>query len=87
MAERLRAAGYAGDGYAWAAGEVLAWGSGRRATPAGAVAAWMRSTAHRRVLLARRYRDVGVGVAPGNPAGAGGGPSATYSAELGLIAR
>jgi uncharacterized protein YkwD len=86
MAARLRAAGYTDRGIPWAAGEVLAWGSGKRATPAGTVAAWMRSAPHRDVLLDRRYRDVGVGVALGNPVGAGG-VSATYSAELGVIAR
>ena len=71
MAARLRAAGYAHG--RWAAGEVLAWGTRGRSTPAAVVAAWMRSAGHRAVLLDSRYRDVGVGIARGNPTGRSGG--------------
>ena len=81
LAARLRAAGYAA-GRNWAAGEVLAWGTGERSTPAAVVAAWMRSPAHRRVLLGSRYRDVGVGSVRGTPTGAAGG--VTYAAALGV---
>ncbi|MGH2968187.1 MAG: CAP domain-containing protein, partial [Solirubrobacteraceae bacterium] len=85
MTARLRTAGYVGDTVSWAAGEVLAWGSGKRSTPAAAVAAWMDSPAHRRVLLDRRYRDVGIGVALGTPVGSFRRPAATYAAELGFV--
>lgn len=81
LADRLRAAGYAVD-RGWAAGEVLAWGTGRRSMPAAVVAAWMRSPSHRRVLLRSRYRDIGVGSVRGSPAGGAGG--ATYAASLGV---
>lgn len=80
MAERLLAAGYARG--SWAAGEVLAWGTGGRSSPAAVVAAWMRSPGHRRVLLDPRYREAGVGVAHGNPSG--GAAGGTYAAELGV---
>jgi uncharacterized protein YkwD len=81
LAARLRAAGYTA-GRSWAAGEVLAWGTGQRSTPAAVVAAWMRSPGHRRVLLGSRYRDIGVGSVRGTPTGAAGG--ATYAAALGV---
>jgi uncharacterized protein YkwD len=81
LAARLRAAGYIAGG-SWAAGEVLAWGTGERSTPAAVVAAWMRSPGHRRVLLGSRYRDIGVGSVRGTPTGAAGG--ATYAAALGV---
>lgn len=51
------------------AGENLAWATGRRATPRGLVNTMLRSGAHRRVLLSKRYRHVGVGVKFGSPAG------------------
>ena len=44
------------------------------------VAAWMASPPHRRVLLGRSYRDIGVGAATGDPFGGGG---ITFAAELG----
>ena len=76
---RLRASGYRGR----AAGEVLAWGQGRYASPRAAVRSWLHSPPHRRVLLGRTYRDVGVGVALGNPLGTGMRGSATYAANFG----
>jgi uncharacterized protein YkwD len=81
-ADRLRASGYITGEVAWRAGEVLAWGRGRRATPAATVDAWMQSPPHRRILLSARYRDIGVGVAPGVPFG---GPGRTYATELGVL--
>ncbi len=51
----------------WRVGENLAWGTGRAASPRAVLAAWLRSPGHRRVLLRRSYRVVGVGVAAGTP--------------------
>jgi uncharacterized protein YkwD len=79
LGARLRAAGYLGR----SAGEVLAWGQGRYASPRAAVRSWLHSPPHRRVLLGRHYRDVGVGVTLGNPFGRGMLGSATYAANLG----
>ena len=80
LQERLQAAGYRGR----SAGEVLAWGQGRYASPRAAVSAWLQSPPHRRVLLGRNYRDVGVGVALGTPFGGAMRGSATYAANLGV---
>jgi uncharacterized protein YkwD len=79
LAIRRRAAGYRGR----AIGEVLAWGQGRYASPRAAVRSWLRSPQHRRVLLGRNYRDVGVGIALGSPFGGSLRSSATYVAEFG----
>lgn len=48
-------------------GETIAWGSGPWATPAQLVSAFLASAAHRQIMLDRRYRDVGVGIALGAP--------------------
>ena len=64
----------------WRVGENLAWGTGRAASPRAVVAAWLRSPGHRRVLLRRSYRMVGVGVAAGTPTGRSG---RTYTADFG----
>lgn len=83
-ASRLWAAGYVGPRWHWHVGEVLAWGRGRLASPAATVDAWMRSRSHRQVLLQRDFRQVGVGVADGDPFAGGG---TTYAAELGARRR
>ncbi|GGL62769.1 hypothetical protein GCM10010129_02990 [Streptomyces fumigatiscleroticus] len=61
-AGRMRAAGY----HLRSGGEAVTAGP---ATARGAVTVWMRSPAHRAVLLRCAYRHAGVGVAAG-----GGGP-------------
>ena len=81
LSDRLRQSGYISGRVPWRVGETLAWGRNRMATPAAAVAGWMRSPPHRRVILGR-YREIGVGVATGIPSG---GPGTTYAADLGLL--
>jgi uncharacterized protein YkwD len=44
------------------------------------VLAWLRSPAHRRVLLDRRFRVAGIGIARGTPFAT---PGATYTADFG----
>jgi uncharacterized protein YkwD len=53
-------------------GEILSYGSGEYATPAGLVKAWMQSAEHRRVILTPELRRVGLGVATGTYEGATG---------------
>jgi uncharacterized protein YkwD len=53
---------YPARGYrAWSAGENLLWGS-PGFTPASAVQQWLDSPTHRRVLLTRSWRELGIGV-------------------------
>jgi len=83
-AQRIRSSGYFRGAGEWAVGEALAWGSGERATPAAVVRAWLGSPGHRRILLARRYRELGLGVALGAPVAVGAQPAATFVAEYGV---
>jgi uncharacterized protein YkwD len=52
----FRAVGYTRAAF----GENLAWGSGSLASPQQAVNAWLASPPHRRVLLSRGWRELGV---------------------------
>ena len=66
VAPRLIRHGYKRRGYRyWSVGETVARASSGSilATPAGAVYLWMTSAAHRRVILKREGRNVGVGIA------------------------
>ncbi|HWH43661.1 MAG TPA: CAP domain-containing protein [Thermoleophilaceae bacterium] len=66
----------------WVLGENLAWGSGRTATPRQIVRGWMASPGHRRNILGRRYREVGIAVVRGVPQ-PGARRGATYATEFG----
>jgi uncharacterized protein YkwD len=45
----------------WKAGENLYYGAGLYSSPYVAVKQWMRSKAHRTVILTKVFRDIGVG--------------------------
>jgi uncharacterized protein YkwD len=78
---RIRSTGYLGGAGNWGIAENIRWGEGSLASPRAAVSAWMRSAGHRQAMLGR-YREVGIGVALGSPAG-GGGNAAIYTADFG----
>jgi uncharacterized protein YkwD len=71
----------------WSLGENLGWGSGELATPTRIHASWMNSSGHRRNILDRRFRHVGIGVAAGAPDGVQGRPAATYTTDFGVRVR
>jgi len=52
----------------WTVGENLLWSS-PTVEPAGAVAMWMRSPAHRANILNPRFREIGIGAVRSNTAG------------------
>jgi uncharacterized protein YkwD len=81
--QRIRQTDYLASAASWALGENLAWGSGFYATPRETVSSWMHSPGHRHNILEPRYREIGIGVAPGTPTDAGGVPGATYTTEFG----
>lgn len=65
VARRLRRYGYSSWGYRyWTVGEDIARAKQGTlyATPTVIVQRWMSSSAHRRVILGRTFRDVGMGV-------------------------
>ena len=67
LADRARRAGFAKRKCSWMVGEVLAWGVATRSTAAGTVQAWMDSPSHRRILISRRYGQIGIGLQAGTP--------------------
>jgi uncharacterized protein YkwD len=64
-------------------GEVLAWGTGRRSTPAETVEAWMKSDGHREIILTGRFRFAGPAIVPGVPKKGAGSAGATYTMDVG----
>jgi uncharacterized protein YkwD len=59
LEKRILGSGFV-DGFAWTAGENLAWGTGDRAAPSYIVKAWMNSPTHRAILLTSAFRYVGI---------------------------
>lgn len=67
----------------WLVGENLATGTGRYSTPLSILRAWLRSPPHRANLLERLFRDVGLGLVPGQPSGSRT-RGVTYTANFGF---
>jgi uncharacterized protein YkwD len=85
LGDRLRDAGY-GAGHGWRAGEALGWGTGKLATPNALVDEWLDSPPHRRILLDSGFRELGVGVAAGEPRDTqSDAAGATYALDFGVI--
>jgi uncharacterized protein YkwD len=83
-AERARRAGYLDGAVRWRIGEVLIWSRGTPLTAEAAVTAWLGSPDHRRILLRRAFRDIGVGIAAGAPFGsADAQPATTIAVSFG----
>jgi uncharacterized protein YkwD len=79
---RISRSGYLHGANGWAYGENLAWGAGSSATPRQIMAAWMASPGHRANILSARWRNIGVGIAPGAPV-PGVGYAASYVTHFG----
>jgi uncharacterized protein YkwD len=80
---RVARAGYLARAGAYAIGENIGGGPGRRlGSPVAVFRAWMHSPGHRANILDRRFRDFGVGVVRGFPFG-GGRRAATYTLDFG----
>jgi uncharacterized protein YkwD len=73
--DRIARAGGAG-----AIGEDLAWGTGSYASPSAIVKLWLNSPPHRRVMLAKDLRYVGIGRATGRFQGYSG--AAVFTADF-----
>jgi Cysteine-rich secretory protein family len=65
--DRARRVGYARSRCSWRIGEVLAWGVAGRSTAAATVQAWLDSPEHRRILVARKYDEIGGWMVDGTP--------------------
>lgn len=82
--DRIRSTGYLAGASSWMVGENIHWGVGGQGTPKATVARWMASPTHRSAMLARQFRNIGVGAAMGSPTGGSGLNSAIYTADFGL---
>jgi uncharacterized protein YkwD len=87
LVRRIRRTGYLNRARRWIVGENIAWGEGGQASPAAIVAGWMASSHHRGNILYRRFRNIGIGLTPGDPAGAGGGRAVTVTTDFGFRSR
>jgi uncharacterized protein YkwD len=85
LSERIREdTRYLSGAQGWEIGENLAWGSGRRATPAEIVDSWMDSPGHRANILRASFREMGLGIALGAPvSSAAASGAATYANQFG----
>jgi len=81
MTDRVRRSGYLRKTAGWTIGENIAWGTQWLATPAQIHGSWLRSPGHRRNILRRDFREVGIGIQLGAPLSAQ--PGATYAADFG----
>jgi uncharacterized protein YkwD len=81
--QRVVHSGYARKRGARKVGETIAWGSGGRGTPAELVRLFMESAPHRRIVLDRRFRDVGIGIVPATPVTNVAGTGVTLTIDFG----
>ena len=63
LIDRIRRTSYLRGAHSWRVGETIAWGAGRRRTPAAIVASLMGSAPHRAIILTASFRDLGIGIA------------------------
>lgn len=83
---RVKRAGYLGGVHEWWLGEALAWGQARAGAPRAILKGLLASPPHRAILLDPAFRDLGVGVAKGTPAGSGHG-ALTVTLDFGRTRR
>jgi uncharacterized protein YkwD len=69
LRRRVARSGFTRGRQGWTAGENLAMGSGRVASPRRIVRAWMASPGHRANILRRAFTSAGLGAARGMPTG------------------
>ena len=82
VVDRLLASGYLGKVRSWLVGENLAWGIGSQSSPRQIVVSWMNSPGHRKNMLNRRFREIGIGVVFSTPV-RNAPTSATYTTTFG----
>jgi uncharacterized protein YkwD len=87
LVKRIRRTGYLRHARSWIVGENIAWAEGALTSPASIVAGWMASPTHRGNILYRRFRNIGIGLAPGDPSGAAGAQAVTVTTDFGVRSR
>ena len=81
--DRIRASGYLRRAGAWTVGECLGAGFEGASTPLATVTAWLKSPAHRVIVLGREFRQVGIGIATADRGLDLGGRGAVFTADFG----
>jgi uncharacterized protein YkwD len=80
---RLRQIGYIRRHNVWMVGENLHWTTAENSTPGDVVEPWMNSPEHRKYLLKRRFRDLGVAAIRGIPSDPSRIDGVTVASEYG----
>lgn len=65
--DRIKRTGYGAKSRTWMFGEILAWGTLRKARPSSIVRSWMNSSGHRAAILQPDFSEAGPGTTIGNP--------------------
>jgi uncharacterized protein YkwD len=84
LVRRIRRSGYLRGATSWTIGENIAWAEAELASPAHLVGDWMASRGHRANILDRSFRNVGIGLVPGEPRGNGTLPALTITTDFGV---
>ena len=84
LSTRVKKVKYTKGARSWALGENIAWGTGAKATPAAIVDAWMHSPGHKRNILDKKFREIGIGIASGAPVVTASSVGATYTTDFGF---
>jgi uncharacterized protein YkwD len=82
LRKRIARTGYMRGARRPVLGETLAWGAASYARPSELVKDLMNSAEHKAIIIDRRYRDIGVGLALGAPMD-GMGDGSTLSLNFG----
>lgn len=86
--QRIVRHGYTREGYrVWKAGENIAWGAGLYSSPVAIVDQWMKSSMHRAVILAKDFREIGVGAVSTEGYGSVDGMVWFFTLDLGRRAK
>ncbi|HEX6021111.1 MAG TPA: CAP domain-containing protein [Solirubrobacter sp.] len=80
FATRIKRTGWTRSRRSYTVGENIGYGGGALASPRMMVDAWMHSAGHRANILARAFKQIGIGIANGAPTG---GSGATYATDFG----
>jgi uncharacterized protein YkwD len=83
VSSRVRRTGYLAGARNWSLGETLAWGEANDATAAALVDSLMHSPPHRAIILDRKFREIGVGIAFGVPQPGAHAAGATVALDFG----
>ena len=84
LVQRIRRSGYLRGAGSWTVGENIAWAEAQLASPAHLVADWMASRGHRENILDPSFRNIGIGLVPGEPNRGSGLPALTITTDFGV---